>query len=241
MSDVNQDLSRFTLEIRHTMVGALKVIHDLGWQPGAVIDIGVATGTAGLYQFWPDATYCMIEPSPASMPYMERLSSRLSKAVIFNEGASDRTGVATVAKHPEVVNVLFADKPKWEAIEVPVRPCDDMVAEAGLEGPYLYKVDTDSHEMEILRGSERTLEKSDVVIIELNFFNVLRGRALPGDILMFLLERGFQPFDFGDRNYAASGVLRGLDFVFVRSDSELFEAAFRSTGKTRGDRTKVKW
>jgi FkbM family methyltransferase len=215
------------------MAGVTAILKLLDWTPGSIIDIGVAHGTPGLYSVWPGVPICLIEPSPDSMPYMQEISARFPNVHIYNVGASDRSGEMTVRKHPAKVNIFFGDKPAWQETVIPLRTCDDMVADAGLAGPYLYKLDTDAHELEILKGSPATLARTDVVIIELNTFYGLRGLAPPNELWGYLHDCGFTFFDFGDPAYAENGILRAVDFAFVRKDSELFESAYQNSGKRK--------
>ncbi len=59
---------------RNSMEGALIPLRDLGWTPGAILDIGVATGTKGLYTAWPGVPICLVEPSPDAAPFMRQIA-----------------------------------------------------------------------------------------------------------------------------------------------------------------------
>ena len=45
---------------RHSIRGVLRAVRATGWRPGSIIDVGVGTGTEGLYDVWPDATICLV-------------------------------------------------------------------------------------------------------------------------------------------------------------------------------------
>ncbi len=95
-------------------------------------------------------------------------------------------------------------KGKWPETSIPVRTCDDIVAEARLTPPFVYKLDTNSHELEILEGSAKTLEQTELCIIELNLYYGLKGMATPADIWKVMTDKGFAMFGVG------SSRLRGL-------------------------------
>jgi FkbM family methyltransferase len=217
---------------RTSIEGALRPLRDIGWTPGAIIDIGVAEGTTGLYTVWPGVPICLIEPSPDAAPFMRRIAEAHPNVQIYNVGASNRSGVMDVYKHPSLLNVFFGTgKAHWVPAKVPVRTCDDIVADAGLKGPFVYKLDTDSHEREILEGSEATLAATDLCIIEFNVFYPLRGLCPPNEIWRSMAAHGFTLFDAGGFGYAESGLMRAVDLVFVREDSELFRLAFSNSEK----------
>ncbi len=211
---------------------SLATLRDLGWRPGAIIDIGVGTGTAGLYSTWPDVTICLIEPSPASLPYMQQIAARFDDVRIYNVGASDSAGVRTGTKSPKSVTVVFGDaKPKWPTAEFPVMRCDDIVADAALSPPFLYKLDTDVHELEVLKGSAETLAKSELCIIEVNVFNRFRGLARPEQVWQVMHDAGFSFFGVAGLGRAKSGLCRAVDLMFARNDGALFELAFQNSHK----------
>src|SRR5262245_34273196 len=140
-----------------TLGRALNCIRDSGWKPGGIVDIGVGAGTAGLYSVWPDTPLCLIEPSPEAMVFMRQVAAKYDNVHIFNVGASDRSGELSGHQQEGMVNVFFGRGQAYAEKTFAMRTCDDMVAEAGLQGPLLLKIDTDSHERQVLAGAEATL------------------------------------------------------------------------------------
>lgn len=218
----------------NSFTDVLEPLRELGWRPGAIIDIGVEMGTTGLYSVWPDVPICLIEPSPDSLPFMEKIAAAYPHVSIFNVGASDRTAEVVVQKHETLVNIHFGQDKSWGETTVKVRPCDDMVEEAGLEPPFIYKLDTDSHEREILAGSNKTLANSELCIIEINIFNPRFGYISPNEIWVAMAGHGFTFFNIANCGFGESGVMRSADFVFVKEKSQLFKLAQKnSTKRTR--------
>jgi FkbM family methyltransferase len=215
-----------------SLPAALGRLRDCGWTPGGIVDIGVATGTAGLYTVWPDTPLCLIEPSREAMVYMRQIAERYANVHIFNCAASDRNGELVGRQPVEVPTVYFGRAKGFPEHTFPARTCDDMVAEAGLDAPILLKIDTDSHVREVLAGAVETLERTEVCVIETNVFHPLRGMITPTEIWAFLADRGFAFFDFADCSIAASGLLRAVDIVFVRPDAQVFRTAYERSGKS---------
>jgi FkbM family methyltransferase len=218
--------------VRATTEGALSVIRDLGWRPGSIIDIGVAMGTKGLYPIWPGAHICLIEPSPAGLVYMQQIAEKYPNVHIYNVGASNRNGKFRASTRDKLMNVVMTKpKPGWTETVLPVLTCDHIVKDAGLPPPYLYKLDTDSHEAEVLEGSTETLKQTDVCIVEVNVFNAFRHRFTPDDMWGAMRRHGFTLIDIAGCGYNVEGLLRTADLMFVREDSELFRLAFEHSGK----------
>ena len=59
----------------------LRVLQRLGFEPATVFDIGVGFGTWSLYRAFPDAHYVLIDPTPESLPYMQKIAQRLEAEV----------------------------------------------------------------------------------------------------------------------------------------------------------------
>jgi FkbM family methyltransferase len=219
---------------RRSVEGVLGIIRTLGWRPGAIIDIGVAFGTDGLYGAWPGTPICLVEPSRSALPFLEKIAARYPNVQIFNVGASNVCGEATGSERGDMVNAIIGvakRKVGWNATRFPVLTCDEIVRRAGLEPPFLYKLDTDAHELQVLEGSAETLKRTDLAIVEVNVFNARRGRATVDQMWRALQDQGFTLMDMAGASHAPSGVLRTMDLVFVRQDSQLFEEAFQHSLK----------
>jgi FkbM family methyltransferase len=207
---------------RNSFVGVLHALRDIGWAPASIIDLGVGAGTPGLYTTWPGTPICLVEPAPGSAELVDQIVARFENVKAYKVGASNRSGVMTVREDRTGYFVSFGPhKTKWREIEVPVMTCDEIVADAGLQGPFLYKLDTDAHELEIIEGSSETLKAADVCIIEVNFLYPVIGLPGPGEITRVMADHGFTIYDVSAISYSSVGVPRCADFVFVKRDGEL--------------------
>lgn len=220
-------------EPRHSIEGVLTTLRDIGWRPGAIIDIGVATGTPGLYSVWDDIDICLVEPSRKGRVFMEQIASRYPRAQIFNVAASNRTGEIAGGEHEDIPNVWFGKiRGRFREAMFPAMTCDDIVASAGVSPPFVYKLDTDTHEREILEGSKATLAQTELCIVEMRIFHQnRRGMARPDDIWRAMTENGFAFFDIAGSGFAHTGVMRSADLVFVREASPLHGLALTNSAK----------
>ena len=53
---------------------ALSLIEQHGFNASLVVDVGVATGTDGLYEVWPDAHYVLVEALPKFKEDLESIA-----------------------------------------------------------------------------------------------------------------------------------------------------------------------
>ena len=217
---------------RMSIKGVLRTIRDAGWAPGSIIDLGFATGTKGLLSTWPDAHICLVEPSPSSLVYMQQVAEKFPHVHIYNVGASNRTGETIGARHESLVYAMVGQrKPGWIDETFKVMTCDDIVRDAALPPPFIYKLDTDTHEREVLEGSSETLAQSELCIVEVNVFNAARDRITPDELWRTLVERGSALLDMAGASYAPSGVMRTMDLVFARQGGEVFNRLLERSRK----------
>lgn len=87
----------------------------------------------------------------------------------------------------------------------------------------LLKLDLENHEIPALRGASRLLESVEVILTELQFFEINNnGRPVFTDFVDFLQEHGFNLYDFACLSPRPRDMrLRQGDVIFVRRDSEL--------------------
>ena len=101
---------------------------------------------------------------------------------------------------------------------------DNIIEETKIEGPYLIKLDTHGYERSILKGSEFTLDKTNVLVIECYNHRISDEAFLFWELCEYLSKRGFRPIyivDILNREYDCS--LWQMDIFFIRSDFDFFK------------------
>lgn len=103
------------------------------------------------------------------------------------------------------------------AEEVAIARLDDVLTEIGEASERVFlKVDTQGWEMEVLRGAERTLERTVGLLIELVLRPTYEGSPDYLDVLDWLRKRGFGPADFDRVWQDQHGLLAEMDCLFGR-------------------------
>ena len=110
---------------------ALSLIAQHGFNASLVVDVGVATGTDGLYEVWPDAHYVLIEALPKFKEDLLSIASRLRSCENVNAFAGRTVGTADIATAPDQPHVHWAADiapPEWPCASVSVVPVDILVS-----------------------------------------------------------------------------------------------------------------
>jgi FkbM family methyltransferase len=203
---------------RLTMDQVLDAAKSQGLNPASVVDVGVAYGTPDLYEAFPNASLLLIDPLREWEPVMQTLErDRGAHYVVAAAGAENGSITLNV---PSELAWASTQQGPWESEPrvVPVVTVDSAVREAGLEPPYLLKVDVEGFELEVLRGAVDTLEHCDAVILETWL------HATFSDLVSWMADHGFLVHDLYEFGYTDYGVLDKVDVLFARTGGPILGA-----------------
>lgn len=204
-----------------------RALEHLGWSPRACIDVGAYHGEwAGMFlDIFPNSRVLMIEAQAGKKPILERvvagshgqlalevalLGAEHGREVEFSEMETGSSVFAEASHFPRSVvrkplttlDHLLAEKPEWKS-------------------PQCIKLDTQGYELEVLKGARRTLATVDVVLMEVSLVQINAGCPLFADVVAFMADAGFRPFDFCSQIRRRDGVLWQTDLLFIRSDGAI--------------------
>lgn len=190
-----------------------------------VIDIGASDGRWSLMakQYFKYSKFHLIEGNP----YHER---KLKRNILKFRNATYNINVASSA----VGEVFFDSQDIFGGVASKTEKSgfdssnattvDNDVDQFNLTGPFLIKFDTHGFEKDILLGSERTLEKTDVIVMECYNFKISEDAVLFWEMCDFLNKKGFLVADIVNQLYRPSdNFLWQIDIVFLRSERPEFQ------------------
>jgi hypothetical protein len=118
---------------------------------------------------------------------------------------------------------------------------DDLVAEHGLAGPFVVKVDVEGAELQVLEGARATLEQTELVLLEVSFFRLVPGGAELADVVAWMRDAGFSAYDiYSGHLRPLDGALAQVDIAFVRTDGR-FRADHRYATPEQADALYRRW
>lgn len=210
--------------VRRTAGEVLGHVRRLGLEPGAIVDVGVAYGTPELYEAFPRARLLMVEPLAEYEQSLGEIARSRPGAEYVLAAAGREPGTARINVHraPALSSTLGHWKGQPEdgtAREVPAVRIDDLLAERDLPAPYVVKVDVEGAELAVLDGASRTLEQTELVLLEVQLFEFLPGAPQLHEVVAYMAERGFAAYDlFGGHLRPLDGALAMVNVAFVRAD-----------------------
>lgn len=221
LADRGIEVRRAGKGVRRTLPAVLAHYRELGFQPATVIDVGVGPGTPEIYQAFPDARLVMVEPLEEWRGQLELIRAERDAELVI-AAAGPQAGEVEIAVHrvPTLSSMLGArpgDSDEPPRRTVPMVRLDDLQRDLGLRGPFLVKVDVEGGELEVLAGATELLKQSDLVLLEVSFFELVGGAPLFHDVVGWMHDYGFVVSElYNGHNRPLDGALAQLDVAFVQ-------------------------
>lgn len=236
---INSTLALFGLEIcrkttnsRGSLRGALEHAKKLGFCPHTVIDVGAAAGTRALYELFPTSRHILIEPLEEFRPYLGKVTKELLNSEYIIAAVTKRSGNATINVHPDLVGSSLYVESEDSNVNgvprlVPAITLDEICRERKLGGPFLIKADVQGAELDVMMGASHILADTEYVILEVSFFQFFTGGPQISELITFMKEQGFVPYDVFDYQYRLlDGAMSQVDIAFVKESGQFREFHF---------------
>jgi FkbM family methyltransferase len=213
------------------MADALELLKRQDFHPRVIIDGGANAGnwTRMALHVFPDAAVHLIEPQPACRPALERLARThaamtLHPVALSEPGRTRLSFTGGTADGGTGVHVMIAGETDVE-LECLATTLDGLFATRieRADRPLL-KLDVEGHELDALRGARALLDAIEVIIVEVQLYDINDSGVIPvfRDVYDFLAGRGFELYDLASIGWRQRDMrMHMLDPVFVRSDSPL--------------------
>lgn len=108
-------------------------------------------------------------------------------------------------------------------MEINIKKLDDIIEKYNIK-PDVIKLDLQGYELEALKGSEKSLNLTEVVIVEFGCLQAYIDRTTPQELINFMYERNYFLYDIVDLIYRPyDNALTGGDFFFVKHSSNLLK------------------
>lgn len=195
-----------------------------------ILDAGASNGhiSERLLSWFPQATAYAFEPNPLYTQILQDLARRDPRIRPQFAAISDRVGRDRlhITESPGTVSLLKPGEHLKDLVstgatiktvsEVDVLTLDEWAARNGNPSIELMKFDIQGGELKALRGAERMLCESTLLVYAEIWFNPMYdGSPLYGEIDAFLRTQGFVLYDIYKPKYDPHGLLTWADALFL--------------------------
>lgn len=207
--------------------GALERLVSLGVKPSLIFDVGAYRGyfTRLCLKIWLGARIACFEPLKDKVIELEKLASSNPAIHIFPVllGAESHEKVP-LHESKTASSILEEHVPQnFPVNSYPMKTIDQIVRE-DFKGqcPDLLKIDVQGYEMEVLKGAEESLKKTQILLIELDLLDIHKDVTLAGDVVGWLNDRQWIMYDICElHRRPLDKALWQADFIFVPATSPL--------------------
>lgn len=179
-----------------------------GFAPASVLDVGGHRGewSRTALAVFPRARFVLIEPQREWAPRLDRFCAEAAAAGGHAEwiaaAAGAEPGERLLAVDPAgggsslLPGEAGAAAMGAEARPVPVVTLDSLYADGSRPLPDLVKIDVEGMELEVLAGATTLLGTAELFVIEAALYRYRPEQATFAELIAFMAERGYVPYDF---------------------------------------------
>ena len=196
-------------------------VKSLGFTAKTIIDVGFASGTAGLYCF-KGAYLVLIDALEECAPDMEKLLAN-NTGELHVMAVSDSPGFIDFFVSPTLdqSTLNFENVPEKNIRRVEVDTLENLLADSPLEWPVVLKTDIQGADLSAVRGAgERILDMSEIIIMEVSTFGSWGGIGPDlTDVIIEMDKLDFVVYDIiGYLTRSSDAALGQIDIAFVKRE-----------------------
>ncbi|MCC7087152.1 MAG: FkbM family methyltransferase [Pirellulales bacterium] len=195
-------------------------------QPKTVIDVGVGIGTDWLYESFPSAHFFLIEPLKDYDESIRKIANQY-ECEVYNFAVGEKDDICEIKVDPTNLHLtsfsercaLTAKSYNLEKRTVAVTTLDNIYQESRtIRTPVLVKIDTEGHELQVLKGAVSLLQICDTVIAEVSIAQRFHNGYVFEEIIRFMEQNGFYLYSFLSIHHVPGELRpRFADVIFKRS------------------------
>ena len=175
---------------------AVSMLKNRGFVPTTVIDCGAGVGdwTKAVQRVLPAARFLMIDPLDNNRARLENMESPTVDYEKVLLGAGEEEIDFFQHGFQSSIYPNTNGDPWGEPTKINTKPLDKLTDY--LEGPILLKMDVQGSELNVLQGAARTLERVEVIMLELTLFPFMEGMPTIVDVMNYMDYIGFMVYEF---------------------------------------------
>ena len=197
-----------------------------GTQVSHIFDIGANHGEtlSELKALWPDAKITGFEPHPKLYRICKNRFLNYKNVQIEQIAFSDQEGHLkfTTSNHSLSFHghLKYIDENTSEPlkqINIDTATLDKYASKHKIDKISLLKVDTEGHDLAVLKGATKLLdeERIDIIVCEVMFFEHFNGQPLFLEISKYMESKGYKIFDIREIKKNKSGQWRYGNCVYI--------------------------
>lgn len=232
---INKFLGKVGLRIISSSWGPRGFLNTLyrvkrqGIRPSQIIDIGASDGkwTRDCLKVFPDAKYFLVDPLEKNSVLLNKLHQTKPQVKVWQGALGPRHGQLDLYIHGDQSSFFaseYSQSNEMSTRTVKVRTLDSFMEDSTIQQPDMIKADVQGFEIEVLKGAEKCLENTELLLLEVSYRRIYQNGPLAHEIISYVGSRGFRIFDICSYvKRPLDGELAYSDILFAKDDSKLFK------------------
>lgn len=204
---------------------SLENLKRKGFNPSVIIDIGAYEGhwTADVLEVYPSAKILMVEAQKSKESVLKIITQTNSNTDYAIALLSAYDGDEKLFRENETASQVIENAETDHLhYKVHTQTLDKLLQQKSFFYPDLLKLDVQGHELEVLKGSEKSLAYTEVCLLEVSLLNLGDNAPLLADVVDFMNEKDFQAYDISQfMRRPFDKALHQIDMFFVKKNSFL--------------------
>jgi FkbM family methyltransferase len=191
----------------------------------SLIDVGASNGSwsQAFAAHFPGRHHLLVDANKVHLPALEALCQQMANWQYRSTAVGEKKGTLYFDDSDPLGGHLSASPYNENYKPCPVSSVDDLIQETNLPAPYFLKLDTHGVEVPIIAGASKTLENTNILVIEAYNFTFGPPATPFWEICRILVKLGFRPLDVFDILYReVDNAFWQFDLLFARADLPLF-------------------
>ena len=204
---------------------SLENLKNKKFNPGMVLDIGAYEGywTMDLLEVFPDAKVFMIEAQKGKAPFLEKVKTIYQQTeysiALLSSVDNEFKDFYENETSSHVIKEPSQDK---SSCKIQTITLDSLLEEKKIAFPDFLKLDVQGHELEVLKGAEKSLANSEVCLLEVSLLDFGDRLPLLAEVVSFMDNKNFQAYDISQFiRRPFDKALFQIDMFFVKKDSPI--------------------
>ena len=207
-------------------------LKNCGFRPSCVVDVGAHIGqwTRTTKRIFSDVPFVMIEARDEMRPDLERTATEFADVKYHIALLGPKESAAVVFYTQGSASSLYrerSDAPMTQT-SLPMTTLDNILS-TSTRAPLFLKLDLQGGELDVLRGANATLKKTEIVQLEIALLPYNDKAPTAAEVITFMDKQGFAIYDIAGFIRPNGKDLVQLDVIFVRKTSNLRPNSFRFT------------
>lgn len=206
---------------------SLERLVKLGFNPSHIFDVGAYKGdfTNLCLKYFPNSTVACFEVLEHRVQQLKQLASQNSAVQVFPVLLGAESQEKVQFNEAETASSILIEQVKqnFTVRSYPMDTVDSIVHEK-FNGcsPDLLKLDVQGYELEVLKGAEKSLTQTQLILAEVNLLDIHKNVPLLAEVVGWLNERDWVAYDIcGLTRRPLDQALWQADFIFVPRNSPL--------------------